>query len=158
MLRTKIRQATLACGLLFALSGCAGIMPRLAPSCDGYARRPLNRSLWNWEEQKAAPAPAPEPEAKPLMRKAETETPVTFPKVYAEPKKELSFDQWKLRAPATVTAPAPIPAATAEIVVPAALKTMPGALPPLPSGQMRQSSGPSHINIAASYQACTVRS
>jgi type IV secretion system protein VirB7 len=34
-----------------ALSGCASITYPL-PKCDGYSRRPLNRSMWQWEEKK----------------------------------------------------------------------------------------------------------
>ena len=46
------------CGL--ALSGCATIIgPSAAPSCDGYSRRPLNPSMWNFEEAALAPRPAP---------------------------------------------------------------------------------------------------
>ena len=46
------------CGL--ALSGCATILgPTAAPSCDGYSRRPLNPSMWNFEEATLAPLPAP---------------------------------------------------------------------------------------------------
>lgn len=32
-----------------ALSGCAAMTYPL-PKCDGYSRRPLNRSMWQWEE------------------------------------------------------------------------------------------------------------
>lgn len=32
------------------LGGCTSVLgPTPAPSCDGGARRPLNRSLWDWE-------------------------------------------------------------------------------------------------------------
>lgn len=45
------------CGL--ALAGCASITgPSSAPSCDGYSRRPLNRSMWEWEGAKTAAAVA----------------------------------------------------------------------------------------------------
>ncbi|EJJ26224.1 hypothetical protein [Rhizobium sp. CF142] len=30
------------------LAGCASISHPL-PKCDGYSRRPLNRSMWQWE-------------------------------------------------------------------------------------------------------------
>lgn len=44
-----------------ALTGCASVMgPTSAPSCDGYSRRPLNPSMWNWEQEQARPLPAPE--------------------------------------------------------------------------------------------------
>ncbi|QLL65635.1 hypothetical protein [Sinorhizobium mexicanum] len=32
-----------------ALSGCASMTYPL-PKCDGYSRRPLNRSMWQWED------------------------------------------------------------------------------------------------------------
>ncbi|RCS23059.1 hypothetical protein DUT91_15230 [Phyllobacterium salinisoli] len=31
-----------------ALTGCASLTYPL-PKCDGYSRRPLNRSMWQWE-------------------------------------------------------------------------------------------------------------
>ena len=50
------------CGL--ALSGCATIIgPSAAPSCDGYSRRPLNPSMWDFEQASLAPLPAPAAEA-----------------------------------------------------------------------------------------------
>ncbi len=27
------------------------------PKCDGYSKRPLNRSMWNWEGKKPTPRP-----------------------------------------------------------------------------------------------------
>ncbi|TPL88786.1 type IV secretion system protein VirB7 [Mesorhizobium sp. B2-3-12] len=39
-------------GLLSAVSGCATLSHPL-PKCDGYAKRPLNRSMWDWEASKA---------------------------------------------------------------------------------------------------------
>lgn len=44
--------------LLTGLTGCSGF-PKPAPSCDGTAKRPLNRSLWDWEAKSPA-APAAE--------------------------------------------------------------------------------------------------
>jgi type IV secretion system protein VirB7 len=35
-------------GPLIAVSGCASLNYPL-PKCDGYAKRPLNRSMWEWE-------------------------------------------------------------------------------------------------------------
>lgn len=32
-----------------ALGGCASMTYPL-PRCDGYSRRPLNRSMWQWED------------------------------------------------------------------------------------------------------------
>jgi type IV secretion system protein VirB7 len=39
-------------GVLAILSGCATLSYPL-PKCDGYAKRPLNRSMWDWEAGKA---------------------------------------------------------------------------------------------------------
>ncbi|UXS43085.1 type IV secretion system protein VirB7 (plasmid) [Agrobacterium tumefaciens] len=41
-------RALLLCLTLCALSGCATLSYPL-PKCDGYAKRPLNRSMWEWE-------------------------------------------------------------------------------------------------------------
>ena len=64
--------AALLLGAGLALGGCSTLGPPPAPSCDGYARRPLNRSLWNWEAGLAAPPPpdvAPAPViARPVQR------------------------------------------------------------------------------------------
>lgn len=38
-------------GVLAILSGCATLSYPL-PKCDGYAKRPLNRSMWDWEAGK----------------------------------------------------------------------------------------------------------
>lgn len=48
-------RALLLCLSLFALSSCATLSYPL-PKCDGYAKRPLNRSMWEWESDKQAPA------------------------------------------------------------------------------------------------------
>ena len=37
--------------LLAAVSGCATLSYPL-PKCDGYAKRPLNRSMWDWDAGK----------------------------------------------------------------------------------------------------------
>lgn len=74
------RMAFLA--LIFAspLTGCASLTGASAPSCDGSARRPLNRSLWDWEITRPiavapieapAPAPLPPPNGEPIIRKGE---------------------------------------------------------------------------------------
>jgi type IV secretion system protein VirB7 len=39
-------------GLMAAVSGCATLNYPL-PKCDGYAKRPLNRSMWDWDAGKA---------------------------------------------------------------------------------------------------------
>ncbi|WP_375610261.1 MULTISPECIES: type IV secretion protein VblB7 [unclassified Bartonella] len=41
------------------LSGCMSSPNTLKslPKCDGYSKRPLNRSMWNWEGKKPTPTP-----------------------------------------------------------------------------------------------------
>lgn len=47
--------------LSLGLSGCQGARYPL-PSCDGYSRRPLNRSMWDWDKyNKPSPGPAVRP-------------------------------------------------------------------------------------------------
>jgi type IV secretion system protein VirB7 len=74
------RMAFLALALATPLTGCASLMGASAPSCDGSARRPLNRSLWDWENARPiavapieAPAPAPLPSSsgEPIIRKGD---------------------------------------------------------------------------------------
>lgn len=36
--------------LLTGIVGCGSISHPL-PKCDGYSRRPLNRSMWQWQDQ-----------------------------------------------------------------------------------------------------------
>lgn len=43
-----IRTFPLLC-MAAALSGCASLTYPLT-ECDGYSRRPLNRSMWQWED------------------------------------------------------------------------------------------------------------
>lgn len=43
-----IRTIPLLC-MAAALSSCASLTYPL-PKCDGYSRRPLNRSMWRWED------------------------------------------------------------------------------------------------------------
>jgi len=50
--------------LAMTVTGCAG-WNKGAPSCDGSAKRPLNKSLWDWE---ASPPAAPQPDAPPVKR------------------------------------------------------------------------------------------
>ncbi|MFK3781439.1 hypothetical protein [Agrobacterium sp. NPDC089420] len=45
--------------LTASLSGCASISYPL-PKCDGYSRRPLNRSMWQWEDKGTLQKPASE--------------------------------------------------------------------------------------------------
>ena len=54
-----------AAAAALTLSGCAGLTgPAGAPSCDGGSRRPLNRSMWAWENAQ----PPAGPEASPALR------------------------------------------------------------------------------------------
>ncbi|MBY5370973.1 hypothetical protein [Rhizobium leguminosarum] len=39
--------------LALELTGCAS-RPHPLPECDGYSRRPLNRAMWQWEDNKPA--------------------------------------------------------------------------------------------------------
>ncbi|WP_317992839.1 immunoglobulin domain-containing family protein [Bartonella gliris] len=41
------------------LSGCMSSPHTLKalPKCDGYSKRPLNKSMWNWEGKKPTPTP-----------------------------------------------------------------------------------------------------
>lgn len=41
-------KPTLLLVIAATLSGCASLTYPL-PKCDGYSRRPLNRSMWEWE-------------------------------------------------------------------------------------------------------------
>ncbi|MEI2298716.1 hypothetical protein [Ensifer sp. MJa1] len=43
-----ITSILLLCMATTALSSCASMTYPL-PKCDGYSRRPLNRSMWQWE-------------------------------------------------------------------------------------------------------------
>lgn len=45
-----VRIVTLI-GALSTVSGCATLSYPL-PKCDGYAKRPLNRSMWDWDVRK----------------------------------------------------------------------------------------------------------
>ncbi|QEE12782.1 type IV secretion protein VblB7 [Bartonella krasnovii] len=44
---------------LILLNGCMSSSHTLKslPKCDGYSKRPLNRSMWNWEGKKPTPTP-----------------------------------------------------------------------------------------------------
>ena len=55
------------------LGGCAS-WSKAPPSCDGSARRPLNRSLWDWESGTPLAAPeqaTPPTDSDPLIRKGD---------------------------------------------------------------------------------------
>lgn len=51
--------------LATVVTGCAG-WNKGAPSCDGSAKRPLNRSLWDWEAKPPAPTQPDVPAVKRL--------------------------------------------------------------------------------------------
>lgn len=53
--------------LTASLSGCASISYPLS-KCDGYARRPLNRSMWQWEGDAKLREPAKERATSPTSR------------------------------------------------------------------------------------------
>lgn len=74
--------------LALAVTGCAG-WNKGAPSCDGSAKRPLNRSLWDWE---ANPPAAPKPDLPPVKRLGQVQ-PVPSTDGLAQPKSAWSsFD------------------------------------------------------------------
>jgi type IV secretion system protein VirB7 len=43
-----MRRLIIMCVMAWPLGGCA-TFSSAPPTCDGFARRPLNRSLWDWE-------------------------------------------------------------------------------------------------------------
>ena len=61
------------------LGGCASMSHPL-PKCDGYSRRPLNRAMWQWENNSD------------LKQKHSDQRPVTSPRMasYVEARKQLS--------------------------------------------------------------------
>jgi len=68
----KMWRRLFICVIAWQLGGCA-IWSKAPPSCDGLARRPLNRSLWDWETPLATPEPPIPPAAPaPIIRKGET--------------------------------------------------------------------------------------
>jgi type IV secretion system protein VirB7 len=71
------RRLFIICVIAWQLGGCAN-WSKGPPSCDGLARRPLNRSLWDWES--GAPSATPEPPvppSEPIIRKGESNPPTT---------------------------------------------------------------------------------
>ena len=87
--------------LMVGVVGCASLTgPRGAPSCDGYSRRPLNRSMWDWENAKPVPpavaSPAlpvePAAPATPPVRKSGVESPSGVPPVSSAPPRSPQFD------------------------------------------------------------------
>jgi type IV secretion system protein VirB7 len=85
------RRLFIICIMGFQLGGCA-IWSKGPPSCDGQARRPLNRSLWDWETGTpiAAPEPPVPPSAPaPVIRKGET-SPEAFPAQLGAPGQQIA--------------------------------------------------------------------
>jgi len=87
--------------LMVGVVGCASLTgPRGAPSCDGYGRRPLNRSMWDWENAKPVPpavaSPAlpvdPAVPTAPLTRKGGVEGAKGGPAVSSAPPRSPQFD------------------------------------------------------------------
>ena len=68
------RRLMFLCLAATPLAGCANISSA-PPSCDGMARRPLNRSMWDWENAPAATSPS-----LPLMRRADAGSPMRVAK------------------------------------------------------------------------------
>ncbi|WP_408914476.1 hypothetical protein [Brucella pseudogrignonensis] len=46
-------RLTMTLVLLTGLFGCQSVKYPL-PTCDGYSKRPLNKSMWNWEQTMGA--------------------------------------------------------------------------------------------------------
>lgn len=74
--------------LAMAVTGCAG-WNKGAPSCDGSAKRPLNRSLWDWE---ATPPAAPRTDAPPVTRLGQAPTELPFRGLGQTPAAWSTFD------------------------------------------------------------------
>ena len=49
----KMIRIVLMLLLTLILAGCSSIS-HLPPKCDGYSRRPLNRSMWQWETNESS--------------------------------------------------------------------------------------------------------
>jgi len=50
-------RVALSLFLIPSLAAC-GSMSHPLPKCDGYARRPMNRSMWQWQDNRSAEQPA----------------------------------------------------------------------------------------------------
>ena len=65
------RRLFIICVIAWQLGGCANWI-KGPPSCDGLTRRPLNRSLWDWDSGAPSATPAPEVSpSTPIIRKGE---------------------------------------------------------------------------------------
>ncbi|GAA5663256.1 hypothetical protein Brsp07_01733 [Brucella sp. NBRC 14130] len=49
-------KPTLVLGIALVLASCSSLTNSL-PKCDGNARRPLNRAMWQWERSSALSKP-----------------------------------------------------------------------------------------------------
>lgn len=49
----KLLRLTYVAALVAATSGCATLTYPL-PKCDGYSKRPLNRSMWDWNGERGS--------------------------------------------------------------------------------------------------------
>jgi type IV secretion system protein VirB7 len=68
-------RLSIMCVIGMQLGGCA-IWSKAPPSCDGLARRPLNRSLWDWETGTPLALPElPIPPSAPVIRKGDSSPP-----------------------------------------------------------------------------------
>lgn len=63
-------RLSIMCVIGMQLGGCA-IWSKAPPSCDGLARRPLNRSLWDWETGTPLAVPEPPQPSAPIIRKGD---------------------------------------------------------------------------------------
>lgn len=95
------RMGLLALALAAPLTGCATLTGAGAPSCDGLTRRPLNRSLWGWENAApiVAPAPAslPHPNGEPITRKGEIHSALASERTAALPKFDIVASKGRCR-------------------------------------------------------------
>jgi type IV secretion system protein VirB7 len=67
------------------LGGCAS-WSKAPPSCDGSVRRPLNRSLWDWESGTPLAVPeqaAPPAASDPLIRKGDASSSAPSTRLHA---------------------------------------------------------------------------
>lgn len=52
----KLWMLALVGALTLTLSGCGTLIDSKPASCSGYSKRPLNRSLWDWDNSGKQPA------------------------------------------------------------------------------------------------------
>ena len=101
--------------LALALTGCATIGGGGVPTCDGGHRRPLNRSMWDWEKRlqgQAASAPAA-PSGDPAPGSSVARAPVTAGAAGARAQRTGTAPS--LLADASPVAPAPSRSVTIDV-------------------------------------------